>query len=187
MRKFLYNRPHIFTHLSHILSSVLSSTYSMGSHRQVFDLTYYIALTTRLKNNSMCVKSRYDWNRMAGLLANLSWLVGLGFALPPLFGWGEYKPEQNGMRFGLFHYPLPALIYQNMHESIFHICISFNPPIYHIIFLSSCAPDWVDPAHVSYGFFLVVAGFLLPVLLIVLTSVSAIVAIKKAMIIFDQF
>ena len=43
----------------------------------------------------------------------------------------------------------------------------------------SCAPSWKEPEYQSYGTFLLILGFMLPLAIILLTSVASVRTISR--------
>ena len=73
-------------------------------------------------------------------MITFSWVWSIFLSLPPLLGWGSYRPEKNGM---------------------------------------SCAPSWSHPDDAPYNIFLFSLGFFLPLIIIIITSLSVIITINK--------
>ena len=77
---------------------------------------------------------------MAIPMMAFSWVWSISLSLPPLLGWGSYRPEKNGM---------------------------------------SCAPSWSRPDDAPYNIFLFSLGFVFPLSIIIVSSLSVIININN--------
>ena len=92
----------------------------------------------------------------------LIWMMGLTFALSPLFGWSYYAPEDSGIRYVHLTGPFFHLILFILGADWFLYTLNFN----------SCAPVWGDPSGASYIIYLLVVGWGIPNLIIILSAIE---------------
>ena len=104
-------------------------------------------------------KSVKKWT--VNLMIAGGWLWSIFMALPPLMGWGIYLPESNGMRF--------------VHLGNGEVrCVL-------ILLFCSCVPGWKSVNGRGYNMFLLVFAFFIPLLIMILTSVSKYRYLNKVM------
>ena len=89
------------------------------------------------------------------------WLWSFLMSSPPLLGWGIYLPESNGMRYHI--YTIGKCCWWRPKGSLMW---------YNDLSFRSCVPGWKSVNGRGYNSFLLIFAFFIPLLIMILTSVS---------------
>ena len=98
--------------------------------------------------------------RVVIVMITYSLTISTLLSSPPLFGWGNFAPEENGMR------------------QVFQVKKEETGKSYFTKFCS-CAPSWKKPEDASYNLYLFSLGFFLPMGIIIVSSVSILSTLNK--------
>ena len=90
------------------------------------------------------------------------WAMTCSFAFPPLMGWSEYVPEKSGIRYE------KCMVHEVTFSKLF---IAFY----------SCSVAFDNPKHISYSWYILIVGFILPLVIILMTSIFILVRVKQVL------